>query len=686
VLSLTSNKSFNPFKNSSLFDSLKADRILAIHLDRFNNLWLGTDKGLVRINLTNEKLTRFLHSQSDPASISNSYVWRLFTDSNENLWACTSNGLNCLKPNTDKFVVYSFDKNNPYSISNRENNDILEDKDHFLWIATADGLNKFDPVNNKFERIHFRDMSYEMICSIQQDKSGCLWLGTSKGLIRFNPKNGDYNLYDVEDGTQSNEFNFPSLLAQTGEFYFGGINGFNVFRPEEIISNPHIPPVYITGFSVMNKTVGVGEALNGRVILNNSLEEIKEINLNYDENIISFEFAALDYQSPSKNRHHYMMENYDTDWNQAGTIRFATYNLEPGDYIFKVRGSNNNNIWNQTGYSINIHISPPWWKTLWFKISVSILFLGALYLVLYIRTNYLKNQSANLECLVWERTAQLSKQQEIVKEQAEKIQQANFELEQLNSELEQRVIERTEELETAKEKAEKADKIKSEFLAQMSHEIRSPINVVLSFSNLIRSEIEDKVDPDLREGFQSIDNAGKRIIRTVDLLLNMSEIQTQSYDFIPEKLDIVKDILHSILPEYFFSAKEKALSLSLDNCAVKTNIIGDNYTLDQIFANLIDNAIKYTNSGAIVIKVFNDETGLIVCEIEDSGIGISEEFMGNIFKPFTQEEQGYTRRYEGNGLGLALVKKYCELNGIDISVKSRKGEGTTFILKFNRTI
>jgi ligand-binding sensor domain-containing protein/signal transduction histidine kinase len=686
VISLANNKPVNPFKNKALFDSLKTDRILAIRLDNHNNLWLGTSKGLVKINFTTGGIKRFVHSPADPAGISSSYIWRLFIDSKENLWICTSDGLNCLKPNSEKFIAYSYNKKDPGSISDSENHDILEDKDHSYWVATADGLNKFNPVTNKFEKKYFNDTPFAMIFSMQQDKTGKLWLGTKKGLIRFNPDNGDYNLYDVEDGIQSNDFNFPSLTSKTGELYFGGTNGFNVFQPEQIKANTHIPPVYLTGLSIMNKRIRVGESFNGRIITDKALEDIKEITLNYNENIIGLEFAALDFQSPGKNQYMYTMENYETSWSQPGNRRFAFYTLEPGTYIFKVKGSNNDNVWNQTGCAIKIIVLPPWWQTIWFKLIVLFACFAALYAFLHIRTRYLRTQKVKLEDLVIKRTSELSQQQEIVREQAERIQHANFELEQLNSELESRVIERTAELEKAKLKAEKADEVKSEFLAQMSHEIRSPINVVLSFSNLIRSEIEDKIDDDLKEGFKSIANAGKRIIRTVDLLLNMSEIQTQTYEFIPEQWDLIDDIIYSILPEYQLTAKEKKLQLKLENNLQKGKITGDNYTLTQIYANLIDNAIKYTQTGSITINAYNDQGGIVICEIQDTGIGISQEFMDKIFHPFTQEEQGYTRRYEGNGLGLALVKKYCELNGIDLSVKSQKGEGTTFILKFNRTI
>ncbi len=233
----------------------------------------------------------------------------------------------------------------------------------------------------------------------------------------------------------------------------------------------------------------------------------------------------------------------------------------------------------------------------------------------------------------------------------------------------------------AKENAEKSDRLKSEFLAQMSHEIRTPINSILSFTSLIREELEESISDDLDIGFNVIDNAGKRIIRTIDLILNMSAVQTGTYEFNPQKIDIQKDVLSSIYEEFYLQAKEKGIVLELINKSVDPVIFADNYTVSQIFNNLVDNAVKYTPVGSVKILIY-DTGNTITVSVSDTGIGISEEFLPDLFTVFTQEEQGYTRRFEGNGLGLALVKKYCELNGAEINVESSKGKGTTFTIQF----
>ncbi len=237
----------------------------------------------------------------------------------------------------------------------------------------------------------------------------------------------------------------------------------------------------------------------------------------------------------------------------------------------------------------------------------------------------------------------------------------------------------------AKINAEMADKLKTNFLAQMSHEIRTPINVIMNFVGLLKDIVktDNENERSIKIAFNAIFKANLRIIRTIDLILNMSELQVGAYRPEIKELHLFSDILDRILPDFQGEIDEKHIDFKVNCLTTDDTFLGDNYSVTQIFINLLDNAIKFTKKGTVSIDAFCSNTSFTI-EIVDTGIGISESYMNNLFKPFSQEEEGYTRKYEGNGLGLALVKKYCELNNCEISVSSKKGIGTKFTLNFSK--
>ena len=238
-----------------------------------------------------------------------------------------------------------------------------------------------------------------------------------------------------------------------------------------------------------------------------------------------------------------------------------------------------------------------------------------------------------------------------------------------------------EELVKAKERAEESDQMKSEFLSQMSHEIRTPLNVILSYNSFLKDELGGSLDDDVKLSFTSIDSAGKRLLRTIDMILNLAAIQKGkiNINFDPINLD---ELLINLTKEFQFHARQKNLYLNLELAEKKTLIKGDDYIVGEIFQNLLNNAIKYTNTGGILVSLSHLTSGEVKVDIKDTGIGISEEYLPKLFLPFTQEEAGYTRKFEGNGLGLALVKSYLDLLNAKIKVESKKGKGTTFSIFF----
>jgi PAS domain S-box-containing protein len=241
------------------------------------------------------------------------------------------------------------------------------------------------------------------------------------------------------------------------------------------------------------------------------------------------------------------------------------------------------------------------------------------------------------------------------------------------------------ELIEAKETAEKSDRFKSQFLAQMSHEIRTPINSIINFTEILKDELPAG-NQSLAGCYEAIDVSCKRIIRTIDMILRMSEIQTGTYNCTYTLINLAKDVIEKIIPEFKNRAAKKNLDFILIKPPQDILILGDQFSLENIFNNLLDNAVAYTSEGRIEVNVFINGNNNPCVSVTDTGIGISEQFIPDLFKPFRQEDQGYTRKYDGNGLGLALVKSYCELNNAGVSVDSRKGKGSVFTVKFNQLI
>jgi PAS domain S-box-containing protein len=249
-----------------------------------------------------------------------------------------------------------------------------------------------------------------------------------------------------------------------------------------------------------------------------------------------------------------------------------------------------------------------------------------------------------------------------------------------------RVIERKnyeDELVYSRNKAEEAVKIKSEFLAQISHEIRTPLNSILSFSSLIKDELNGTLTPELEETFNYIERGGNRLTRTIDLILNVSKSQNNQYQIQLEEIDLTKELFDPLVGELKGNAEAKGIELKFENPKQMIRLVCDQYSVNQLFANLIENAIKYTHVGSVTIKTFTNEFGKIQVDVKDTGIGMAEKYLPSLFEPFSQEEQGYTRSYEGIGLGLSLVRSYADLNNAEIKVKSEKDRGSLFSVIFN---
>jgi ligand-binding sensor domain-containing protein/anti-sigma regulatory factor (Ser/Thr protein kinase) len=409
--------SFKPlFRNYRNFpddpNSLSSNLVQAIFEDSDGILWIGTGTGLNIYNRQKDNFTRLFNDPDDPNSLSNNQVQScIIEDRDGNLWIGTWGGLSKITkekrklalsdPAAIKFICFRHIENHAggskEAVTGLSDDRIVsayEDGAGNLWFGTyGGGLNKLpysekNSLNPKFENFNLDDeLASNIIYGVLGDRNDNLWLSTDNGLTLLDFRKNMVRNYDADDGLQGNQFFWGAYLKGiNGELFFGGTNGFNSFHPEELRINDHVPPIFITNFQIFNKSVDVNDEKSP---LEESIESTKEIELSYSQNVFSFEFTALDFTSPGKNRYKYIMEGFDNGWISSGNRRFVTYtNLDPGEYTFKVIGSNNDGIWNEEGASIKIKILPPFWRTWWFLLLTSIMLIS---LITYIISSRVRN-------------------------------------------------------------------------------------------------------------------------------------------------------------------------------------------------------------------------------------------------------------------------------------------------------
>lgn len=356
--------------------------------DSYGDIWIGMlAVGLDKFDKTTQTFKHYRSIPEDPTTIYVPNIKVMLEDSKKRLWIGTEGGgLHKYNRDKDNFTRYLNDPVNNNSISNNDVRAIYEDKKGRLWIGTGLGLDLMDTEKGTFKIITVNDgLPGNSINGILEDQHGNLWISTNMGISKFNPDSTTFRNYDITDGLQGNEFNYTAQMQTTdGNFYFGGKNGFNVFNPDEITDNPFKPNIVLTDFQLFNKSVEKWPAkVNGKKILC-AISELKEIHVTYKENVIGFEFAALDYGNSGKNKYKYILEGFDKEWTETSSAkRYASYsNLSGGEYTFRVVASNSDNVWNNEGMAIKLIVAPPFWKTWWFitMVILAIIILTYLYI------------------------------------------------------------------------------------------------------------------------------------------------------------------------------------------------------------------------------------------------------------------------------------------------------------------
>ncbi|MES2299198.1 MAG: two-component regulator propeller domain-containing protein [Pseudomonadota bacterium] len=405
--------------------------IQRVFIDRNGTVWVLTRGGMHQLDGAGKLVRTYRHDVRDPASMGDNWGFSMLEDRKGRLWIGTDNGLDRFDRDTGSFAHYRHDPKNPSSISHNRVHYLFQARDGTLWAGTAGGLNRVDESADGHLRFQFypltRARAADPVGGILEDKSGRLWVSTTAGMVRLDPKTGQFKNFQARDGLLDGSYFVGSAFgASDGTMYFGGLNGMTAFLPEQIHDNPYAPPVLVTDFLVFNESVQSPQ-LADRLNLRVPIQDANALTLEARDSVFALEFAALHHADPQRNRYAYKLEGFDEHWvDTDSSKRFVTYtNLDPGHYTFRVKASNKDGVWSQNGAALSITITPPYWKTWWFRSIAVLLVSGAAYAGFRVRIRALLVQKKVLEEQVSTRTAELVLQKESVEIQKESVEQAH---------------------------------------------------------------------------------------------------------------------------------------------------------------------------------------------------------------------------------------------------------------------
>jgi two-component system sensor histidine kinase ChiS len=624
-------------------DSLSNNIVWAFLEDTAGRFWVGTmGGGLNLLDRASGKFTHFLNDPANPDSLSSDYILYLYEDQAGTIWVGTTQGLDQLIESgaanqpAQQFVHYRNDPADPHSLSSNAVPAIYEDASGKLWIGTDDGLNRFDPATETFTVYTENDgLANDAIACILGDNQGYLWISSGKGLSKLDPHTGQFKNYDARDGLQSNEFNRDACYKNAqGEMFFGGINGFNVFNPVDITDNPYSPPVVLTDFQIFNKPVTIGDGSP----LKQSIGETKTITLPYWDYVFSFEFAALDYTLPSKNQYAYKLEGFDRDWNVVDSSRrFASYaNLPAGSYTFRVKGSNNDGVWNENGVELGVIVTPPPWKTWWAYTLYVLLGISILAAVWRYRSKEVARK--HLEHTMWA---------------------VQSERDRIAGLLESR----------------------RQLVASISHDLRTPVAIVRGHLESVLSDGQ-QWQPFIQK-LEVMSQELDRLQALLDDLFTLSRLEVDRLTLRLAPMDAVITARRAVAAIATPAWRQGKVEVTMDAAQAEIWVVADEQRLLQVMMNLLHNAVRHTLPGGIVVLGLNYQSEGVAIRVQDTGEGITPADLPNIWERFYR---GQSQAGGGTGLGLALVKELTEAMGGNVAVKSVLGEGSCFTVTLPRSV
>lgn len=614
--------------------SLGDDNIWEIMEDSNGNLWLGTLKR--GIDVFDRKKNEFIHyAAGTPNSIHTNYVAALLEDREGNIWAGTGYGLEVLDKQSGRFIHYLNDRSDERSISNNGVLSILQDSRGWIWVGTLGGLNLYDPATRSFKNFLEKDgLHHNTILSLVEDNQGTIWMSTPKGLsqLTVQPNNQVFfKNYDQSDGLMNGAFHENAAMkTASGELLFGGSNGFNVFDPAKVLVEEGNSKVILTDFQLFNRAVRIGEELNGEVILDRAISTVESVTASHVNNVFSIEFSALNFFHPKKTQYRYILEGFTKEWltTDASQRKVTFTNLDPGEYIFKVKASQGDGNWGGDETTLRITVLPPFWKSSFAFVCYALLIVAALVIV---RTLIVRRERMNF-----------------------RVQQEKLEAQRMHE----------------------LDEMKIRFFTNVSHEFRTPLTLILApLENMLQSS-----SPDQRTHLQVIQRNAKRLLNLVNQLLDFRKVEIQEVKLSTSEGDIV-NFIRELVNSFSDVSKQKNIALNFRSTLPAFETIFDQDKVEKIIFNLLSNAFKFTLAGSVEVELSQhraDDRNYIRIDVTDTGIGIPKDKQAKVFDRFYQNELNGVVVNEGNGIGLSIANEFVKAHGGFISLVSEPLKGSCF--------
>lgn len=611
---------FHNFKASESPNSLYSSSVYALYKDSYNELWVGTTSGLNRFHAQTNTFERIF--EVHPADVT-----CIVEDQKGYLWVSSSNkGLYRYDRKAGKWKNYRHAPKDKHSLPTDKVITLNVDYNQRLWIGTdGKGLCRYDYETDGFVDIPALDPSIRVIHRIIADNEH-LWITTSNGLLKLQPEQGTLKIYNKYDGLQDNQFSpNAGIRMNDGIIYIGGINGFNAFRPAEMVQNSQIPTVVLTDFLLFNKHV---QTSTENSPLSAAISYTEKLVLDKHHSIFSLEFAALSYTGALKNRYKYKLEGFEEEWTEiTGEPRVTYTNLPPGNYTFRVSASNGDGVWNENGIALPLKVLPPLWRSYPFLVMYVLGIIGFICYIFYRMRRQHQKKMAYM----------------------------------------------------AARKDKELYHAKIDFFTYIVHEIRTPLTLILApLDNIMKST--GKVT-DVIPQLQVVERNGQRLLTLVNQLMDFRKIEEGGME-VHCRVTNVSSLLEDIYKRFKFSAELKNIHVSLTQPQEACYVHLDPEAFTKVVSNLLSNALKFTSDCIAIELTLNQEKNKVELSVRDNGCGIHAKEQQEIFKPFYQVKEDRPSDYIGTGIGLLLVKKLVGLMQGELSLESEVGSGSLFKICF----